>query len=203
MDYRFMPKPRDERVDLVNKTKPIVKEDREHPFWGEPASEEVGEDGHPFWGEPEGEEVEKDRTYLKPGEEAPEGTEEQSGPRGGRYYEGEPGAGEKEEPRLEGKPERAKPATIGDVVESIASGNEALDPKRYTSRTLVRLHALIGAQMDSGRMSERQKMHLDYARNSVAAELRERGKRQENETFVPKEDDFDLGRHMRQLSGKE
>lgn len=101
-DLQWLAKRRETRLNLVNKTEPQLEqpeptlrknEDREHPFWGEPASEETGEDGHPFWGEREGEEVEeKARTYLKPGEEAPEGTEAQEGPRGGRYYEGKPGA---------------------------------------------------------------------------------------------------------------
>ena len=139
MDYRFMPKPRDERVDLVNKTHPIVK----------------------------------GRTYLKPGEESPEGSEEQEGPRGGRYYEapeGEKPVSTHREPEIG----EEKPSTIGDVVENIVSGDEEFNPAKYTNRSLVRLHALIGAEMDSGRRSEREKMWLGDARDSVATVLRTR-----------------------------
>lgn len=184
-DLQWMAKRKDTRLDLVNKTRPVKKA----------------------------------RTYLKPGQTAPQGSEEQEGERGGRYYESEGGGFEPspEEPE-EGfvdprsqpwTPEDAaeetrrkyehrgeepgeaeadtgeeKPSTIGDVVENIVSGDEEFNPAKYTNRSLVRLHALIGAEMDSGRRSEREKMWLGGARDSVAAVLRTRGKQQDDEEDV-------------------
>lgn len=143
-ELQWLARRADKRVGLVGKTVPIVK-DREHPFWGEPASEETGEDGHPFWGEPEGEEVEKGQTYLKPGEEAPEGTEEQEGPRGGKYYETKPAA---EKPAAErdryipGKgrvPSRTKLSAKGLEHEAEWADHDAkmLDRGKYPDRELA------------------------------------------------------------------
>lgn len=53
-DMQYLAKRQETRVDLINKTAPII---------------------------------EKDRTYLKPGEDAPEGSDTETGPRGGKYYE--------------------------------------------------------------------------------------------------------------------
>jgi len=85
-----MPKPRDERVDLVGKTSPLLEQPdptlRKGKRGGGRPSGTPGASVSPFK-KPVG----KGRTYLGPGQTAPEGSEEQEGPRGGRYYEGEGG----------------------------------------------------------------------------------------------------------------
>ena len=89
-DLQYLAKYHEDRVDMINKTTPIVEKagpvythlkGDTHSHDNEIHSHPGGAKSHP--GHPVG----KARTYLGPGQTAPEGSEEQEGERGGRYYE--------------------------------------------------------------------------------------------------------------------